>query len=390
MSEKEVIKSLLSDLVKTINDCYFLYESHKKSSSLESTESKNNIIKYNEYKKVYDMLIKVKNISEIDIVKSSIKNNIISIVNRQNEMVRLYRNASNKSDADKYKNEANRLTYKYRVLCDIISFIDNHISKYDKNKDLASEKKEAKKRYSDNNVISIVRMLNSIKDAKIDLYRNGFSTEKRKVLFDLCSKRESVVESVLGYEGINVLGEIESLEDTVYSKTFINEKEYIIDSKGFREKFNKIIHELSDLIFYNEDSEVFKGQSTLKYKDLLEYRVRQYRNLTSSVGINGDDLLARLSVCNLDGDYDKFKSKYKKDKIGSEVISKVNYFDNLSDINNTIEKLTREGEEYIKNNSNLIRIKDSGKTKENMLMELKNKYFTLFDMMESRKKEMTM
>lgn len=390
MSEKEVIKSLLSDLIKTINDCYFLYESHKKSSVLESTESKNNIIKYNIYKKVYDMLIKVKSISDIDVVKSSIKNNIVSIVNRQNEMVKLYRSTSDTNESIKYKDEANRLTYKYKVLCDIVSFIDNYVSKYDKNKDLVKEKKETKKKYSDSNVLNIVRMLNSIKDAKIDLYRNGFSIKKRKDLFDLCSKRESIVESVLGYEGINVLGEIESLEDTIYSKLFISEKEYVIDSSGFRKKFDKMIHELSDIIFYGEDSETFKKQDNLKYRDLLEYKVRQYKNLMNSVGINGDDLLARLSVCNLDGNYDKFKSKYKKDKIGSEVVSKVNYFDSLSDINTAIERMMREGEKYIKNNNNLIRVKDSGKTKEDMLIELKNKYSTLFDMMQSRKMEKTM
>lgn len=151
-----------------------------------------------------------------------------------------------------------------------------------------------------------------------------------------------------------------------------------------------MIHELSDIIFYGEDSETFKNQDNLKYRDLLEYKVRQYKNLMNSVGINGDDLLARLSVCNLDGNYDKFKSKYKKDKIGSEVVSKVNYFDSLSDINTTIERMMREGEEYIKNNNNLIRVKDSGKTKEDMLIELKNKYSTLFDMMQSRKMEKTM
>ena len=52
--------------------------------------------------------------------------------------------------------------------------------------------------------------------------------------------------------------------------------------------------------------------------------------------------------------------------------------------------MMREGEKYIKNNNNLIRVKDSGKTKEDMLIELKNKYSTLFDMMESRKMEKTM
>ena len=46
--------------------------------------------------------------------------------------------------------------------------------------------------------------------------------------------------------------------------------------------------------------------------------------------------------------------------------------------------------QYIKNNNNLIRVKDSGKTKEDMLIELKNKYSTLFDMMQSRKMEKTM
>ena len=47
MSEREIIKDLLIELTRAINDCYFLYESHKKTNALESIEGKNNIVKYN-------------------------------------------------------------------------------------------------------------------------------------------------------------------------------------------------------------------------------------------------------------------------------------------------------------------------------------------------------
>lgn len=390
MSESEVIKGLLNSLIKTINDCYFLYESHKKMSTFDSVESKNNIIKYNEYKKIYDMLVKVKNIGEINVVKSSIKNNIVSIVKRQNEMVRLYKSTTDKNESTKYRIESNRLTYKYKISCEIVSLIDNYISKYDKSMDESINKKTSKESYSDDKVNSIISMLNDIKLSKIDLYKNGSSLEKRKKVFDLCSKREKIVESVLGFDGINLLGEIESLEDEIYSKSYIAEKEYVITSSLFRDKFNKMTHELSDIVFYKEESDSFKSQSNLKYRDFLDYKVRQYRNLTKSVGINPDDLLARLSVYNLDGNYDKFKSKYSKDKIGSEIISKVNYYEFLDDLNTYIEKMTRDGEKYIKNNGDLIRVEDSGKTSYDMLNELKNKYSELFVMMNTKDKELTM
>ena len=59
MSEKEIIKDLLIELTRAINDCYFLYESHKKSNTVDGVESKNNIVKYNEFKRVFSILHKV-------------------------------------------------------------------------------------------------------------------------------------------------------------------------------------------------------------------------------------------------------------------------------------------------------------------------------------------
>ena len=98
--------------------------------------------------------------------------------------------------------------------------INRSVSKYDAKKDTpVSVKKTPKIQYNDANVISIIAMLNEIKSAKIDLYRKGSSLEKRKKVFDLCSKREEIIESVLGFDGINMLEEIESIEDEAFSKS---------------------------------------------------------------------------------------------------------------------------------------------------------------------------
>ncbi len=391
MSEKEIIKDLLIELTRAINDCYFLYESHKKTNALESVEGKNNIIKYNEYKKVYDMLVKVKNIDEIGDVKSFVMNDISSIAKRHNELIGLHKKSTDPDERSKYRKETDRLAFKYNTLRELVQMINRSVSKYDVKKDTpVSVKKAPKIQYNDANVISIIAMLNEIKSAKIDLYRKGSSLEKRKRVFDLCSKREEIIESVLGFDGINMLEEIESIEDEAFSKSYISEKEYVIDSRGFRERFSKIIHDLNDVMFYQEDSEVFKGQSDLNYRDFVDYKVRQFKNITSSVGLNGNDILSRLSVCNLDGNYDKFKSKYKGDKIGSDEVSKVSYSDTLEQMTTTIEKMTRDGEKYIKENNGLVRVEDKGKRESDVLYELRDKYSELFNAMVTRKKEMTM
>ena len=391
MSEKEIIKDLLSELTKAINDCYFLHESHKKTNTLESVECKNNIVKYNEYKKIYDMLVKVKNINEIGAVKSFAMKDITSIVNRHKELIELYKKSTDFDEKNKYRKETDRLAFKYNILRELVQMINRSLSKYDAKKDTpVSDKKTSKIQYNDANVSSIIAMLNEIKSAKIDLYRKGFSLEKRKRVFDLCSKREEIVESVLGFDGVNMLEEIESIEDEAFSKSYISEKEYVIDSRSFRERFNKIILDLNDVMFYQEDSEVFKEQNDLNYRDFVDYKVRQFKNITSSVGLNGNDILSRLSVCNLDGNYDKFKSKYKGDKIGSDEVSKVSYSDTLEQMTTAIEKMTRDGEKYIKENDDFVRVEDKGKREADVLYELKDKYSELFNAMVTRKKEMTM
>lgn len=389
MGEKEIINGLVGELIKTINDCYFLYESHKKNNALESVDSKNNIVKYNEFKRVYDMINKVSNIDGLNSIITLLKSNITSIVARQNEMVNLFKTSTTREDKIKYKTESDRLTFKYNVLCELVSTIKNYSDKYDRNKEPLSNKAN-KMRYSDSDVISIIAMLNEIKDAKIDLYRNGSTLEKRKRVFNLCSERERIVESVLGFDGINVLGQIESLEDENYSKSFISEKEYIIDSNGFKDKFNSVIHELSDVIFNREDSEIFKKQSSFKYRDFLDYKVRQYKNLLISVGIDGEDLLDMLSVYNIDGDYDKFKREHKNDLIGSDKVSKVSYFDMINKINSMVDKMVHDAEMYIKEQGGFIKVEDKGKKITDAAYELQSKYASLFDMMVERKNEMTM
>ena len=389
MSEKEIINGLIGELIKAINDCYFLYESHKKSNTLESVDSKNNIVKYNEFKRVYGMINKVSNIDGLNSIITLLKSNITSIVARQNEMVNLFKASTTREDKIKYKVESDRLTFKYNVLCELVSTIKSYSDKHDKNKESISNK-ATKMKYSDSDVVSIIAMLNEIKAAKIALYRNGSTLEKRKRVFDLCSERERIVESVLGFDGINVLGQIESLEDENYSKSFISEKEYIIDSNGFKDKFNSVIHELSDVIFNRENSETFKKQSGFKYRDFLDYKVRQYKNLLASVGIDGEDLLDVLSVYNIDGDYDKFKREHKNDLIGSDKVSKVTYFDMINKINNMIDKMAHDAKGYIEEQGGFVKVEDKGKKMADAAYELQSKYASLFDMMVERKNEMTM
>ena len=56
----------------------------------------------------------------------------------------------------------------------------------------------------------------------------------------------------------------------------------------------------------------------------------------------------------------------------------------------TIEKMTRDGEKYIKENDGLVRVEDKGKCESDVLYELRDKYSELFNAMVARKKEMTM
>ena len=389
MSEKEIINGLLNELIKTINDCYFLYESHKKSNTVDGVESKNNIVKYNEFKRVYDMINKVSNIDGLKSIITLLKSNITSIVTRQNEMVNLFKTSNTREDKIKYKTESDRLTFKYNVLCELISSIKSYTDKYDKSKDSVNNK-TTKMKYSDGDVLSIIAMLNEIKDAKTDLYRNGSTLEKRKRVFDLCSEREKIVESVLGFDGINALGEIESIEDEIYSKSFVSEKEYIIDTNGFKDKLNGIIRELSDTMFYNEESVAFKSQTAFKYRDFLDYKIRQYKNLLSSVGVDGKELLNLLSVYNIDKNYEEFKSKHGNDLIGSDKTSKITYFDIMNKIDGMIDKMVNDGKTFIKEHDGFIKVEDRGRKISDIMGELQSKYASLFDMMVERKNEMTM
>lgn len=303
------------------------------------------------------MINKVSNIDGLKSIITLLKSNITSIVTRQNEMVNLFKTSTTREDKIKYKTESDRLTFKYNVLCELISSIKSYTDKYDKSKDSVNNK-TTKMKYSDGDVLSIIAMLNEIKDAKTDLYRNGSTLEKRKRVFDLCSEREKIVESVLGFDGINALGEIESIEDEIYSKSFVSEKEYIIDTNGFKDKLNGIIRELSDTMFYNEESVAFKSQTAFKYRDFLDYKIRQYKNLLSSVGVDGKELLNLLSVYNIDKNYEEFKSKHGNDLIGSDKTSKITYFDIMNKIDGMIDKMVHDGKTFIKEHDGFIKVED--------------------------------
>lgn len=378
MKEKEIINNILVYFYNKLKECYSLsvkyskyLKSHKDRDSVEYkkvlNEYRNNNVKYSEYKKIYDILVNVKDINSIHEINKSLYNELTTMSN-QNE--------------------------RYYALYEIYIYINGSLAKANiKEKNMENQ---SVKIYDDPDIKSIIELSDELMPVLKEYYIDS-SDSKRKKVYDLTVKRNAIVEDILknDLKGMNILSDICYLENEYCSHKFNKQPTYSISSNKFENKFKSTINTLGDVLFYRENSKSFKTEKAknknLTFNEYMENLLRSFNNIISSTQLpydlksESDNLIGILVTYNIDGNYEEFKHKHGNSTIGSNGINKVSYLSELEYVNSTISRICDYAKKYIDSNGGKINIEDTQRTKEDVLREIENNRTKLFEKILEKK-----
>ena len=228
--------------------------------------------------------------------------------------------------------------------------------------------------YRDNDIKNIEIINKTICQLKEKYYSlNQYSEEAkelRKKIYTYSVRREEGIRRICGNEGIKLLLNVESIEDSIYSKpVLVTRKPYRISSSSYMTRLNGLISAISDLKCKGYDSKYYKGpKGDYKvFNKLLDASIAEYHNMIMAVadvsqkpGIikTSNDVLSLLNIYNIDGDYTRFKDMNNGGMVGGERISIEAYREGVARINGMIDTIRQQSSLAIKSNGGAITVKD--------------------------------
>ena len=102
--------------------------------------------------------------------------------------------------------------------------------------------------------------------------------------------------------------------------------------------------------------------------------------------ITSSDLMSYLSIYNITGGYQDFKSHHKTGKIGNEAISKEMHSEGVDNIEKFIKSFKEKSSKLINSKGGNIIIKDVSPNKYNLKNELDDKITNLYRMVMEKSK----
>lgn len=228
--------------------------------------------------------------------------------------------------------------------------------------------------YRDSDIKNIELINKTICQLKEKYYSlNQYSEEAkelRKKIYAYSVRREEGIRRVCGNEGIKLLLNVESIEDSIYSKpVLVTRKPYRISSSSYMTRLNGLISAISDLKCEGYNSKYYKGPKGdyKTFNKLLDASIAEYHNMIMAVadvsqkpGIikTSNDILSLLNIYNIDGDYTKFKDINNGGMVGGERISIEAYREGVNRINGMIDTIRQQSSLAIKSNGGAITVKD--------------------------------
>lgn len=431
MSDKETIirirKELYEYLSISYKSCVSLGSEVKNNTSLKSKYI-SMLSNYHHMVKYYTKVNSSTSINDIRNIREEIKNEISQIRNKYNELKKEYEelkaNKANKIEINRVVNEMNSIVNLNKMMNEFISKIDSYLKakkvttthinaplptvekpKIVKEEVKGKEEKKEQKDiplYKDKDIIEFDKVNRTICDMKKSYYKLDIRSKEaitlRKKIYDWCKKREFIVDKICGYDGVNTLINMESIEDDICSKIDIPLKEtYSLDSKSYNEKFDHLIDVISDLKFNGYNSKYYKGKKDnyREYNKILSEANKEYEDIIKSVSdiskskdINklSTDIISLLNIYNIDGDYIKFKDVNNGAMIGGERISLETYKEGINRIKSMIKEIKEYSNGVIKRNGGTINITFHNKKDEEEKI-LQNERGKLYDMFIKGKKK---
>lgn len=436
MSDKETIirirKELYEYLSVSYNACISLRGDGKTNASLKSKYI-SMLSNYHHMVKYYTKVNSSASINDIRNIREEIKNEISQIRNKYNELKKEYEelkaHKANKIEIDRVVNEMNSIVNLNKMMNEFISKIDSclkrkttkvsHINaplptiskpkvtkevekKEDRSVEVKSEIKTTGKTYADKDIREFDRVNKTICDMKREFYKLDRRTKEaeslRKKIYDWCKKREFIVDKICGYDGVNTLINMESIEDDICSKPELPKRDpFKVDSREYNIKLDYLLSRISDLKFNGYNSKHYKGKDGdyREYNKILSEAISEYNDMIKSVsdlskGKNiyktSTDIISLLNVYNIDGDYIKFKDVNNGAMIGGERISLETYKEGINRIKSMIKEIKEYSNGVIKRNGGTINITFHNKKDEEEKI-LQNEREKLYDMFIKGKKK---
>ncbi len=258
--------------------------------------------------------------------------------------------------------------------------------------------------YRDNDIRNIETINKTICQLKEKYYSlNQYSEEAkelRKKIYAYSVRREEGIRRVCGNEGIKLLLNVESIEDSIYSKpVMVPRKPYRISSSNYVTRLNGLISVISDMKSKGYESKYYKGPKGdyKTFNKLLDATTAEYHNMIMAVadvskkpGIirTSNDILSLLNIYNIDGDYTRFKDINNGGMVGGERISLEAYREGINRINGMIDTIKQESSLIIKSNGGSITVKDRSNARSEDERHLQIAKEELYRMYLASKKEM--
>ena len=422
MQEKTIISNFIKEYYDMFNSCYKSYCALKDSKS-SSNELEECLSQYQIFKKYETRVRESKSITDIETIYNSILvdiNNIKALYDKEfSEWKDLSQRHTNHSILNEKTKKINAIVKKYS---DILAFSklfkkyiymksitsiektteevktprplpQEGIEKRDKTIVVKSEEKDKSKittqshvkidrsfYLKDRDVIGIAstnKMICDLKDKyyKLEDHNSEEAIEISKKLYQLCTFRESMLEKISGFDGVNLCSNIESVEDASFSsKEFTPKKSYQVDANGYTSLLITTLHNINEMRFEEKSGE--------EYDSLL----RDYNNMVKSLFGNdkeissmSKDLISCFSLFNLSGGYAAFKGKHKEGKIGSEKINPQMYREGIDRINTLLSKFSTLSEKKINQIGGIIVISNHEKTRSQKIADLNQMYYQIYD-----------
>lgn len=238
------------------------------------------------------------------------------------------------------------------------------------------------------------------------------ATSLRKKINDLCNQRMHIAYEQFGYDGMNYIRQVESLE-TRYAnhEERQSNSEYELTEEQYANRLEELLEVIADLKFngiksrYVNVLDTMNNSEKLKtYQEVYSKYMNEYSNLVKSLHntanptiysqadyvVSSTDLLNYLSIYNLKGGYQVFKEHHKTGKIGSEAVTKELYASGLDKIEGFITSFKIISKDLIRNKGGKITISNQNVTKEDMKVDMEQKLADFYKMITKKQQEKTM
>lgn len=413
MDEKKALYNIKKEFYDMVVEFYNNYTQNK---------TKVNIKLYNNMLDLYKKINACKSLDEVKKCLSEILSELDELKKDYNSKVDEYKKDKKESTLQEIKDitkVAQGLTDAYSKAN---SMLPKEIKKAKKteNKEVKSKSKKIVNLEGINFDIPEIKEMQRLTNQIVSLKENLSSLdpmskeaiEARKEVNDLCNQRMHIAYEQFGYDGMNYIRQVESME-TRYAnyQEKTDASAYELDSEQYFKKLEELLNVIADLKFngiksqYVKVTENMSNNEKLKaYQEVYTKYVNEYSNLVKSLHntanpviysqgdytVSSTDLLNYLSIYNLKGGYQTFKEHHKSGKVGNEAVSKELYASGLDKIEGFISSFKIISQDLIQNKGGKITITNQNIAKEDMKVEMEQKIADFYKMITKKQEQKTM